>query len=284
MRRRPGPVADGGLDPGAHGVVLLPWSVMIFTRSPMISRVVVGSVLALAVVGGANWGARVGAATARHRILPPHEPVSNFRLTNVGQVLRAIDAARHAEEGLGPLRFDVTRFERLSVPEQVFVITNLERTTRGLYPAVALTTRLDVIAGAAARRDHDPTDAAQGYSSIWSSAPASLGQSAFFADFGWMYDDGPPPQYIFRNIDCARTGESGCWGHRDNILSNPLNGWTGCPSELISGTGFALRTADGPSLTEIFEVACSGPHLGAVFTWRHAVAYLKIPTSEAGRA
>jgi len=284
MRRRPTPAAVGVVGREGHGKVLLPWCLMIFTRRPMISRVIVGSVLALAIVSGVNWGVRVGAATATHRILPPHEPTSNFRLTNVGRVLRAIDAARHSEEGLGPLRFDVTRFERLSVPEQVFVITNLERTTRGLYPAVALTTRLDAIAGAAARRDQDPTDATQGYSSIWSSAPASLGQYAFFADFGWMYDDGPPPQYIFRNVDCARTGESGCWGHRDNILSNPLHGWTGCPSELVSGTGFASRTADGPSLTEIFEVACSGPHLGAVFTWRHAVAYLGIPASESGRA
>ena len=249
---------------------------MIFARPLTLTRVIVGTLLAMAVVNASS----VEAAPVAHRILPPQEPRSNYRLLNVSQVLTAIDAARHGEEGLGPLRFDVARFERLSVPEQVFVVTNLERTTRGLYPAVALTSRLDAIANAAARRDQDPTDPAQGYSSIWSSAPASLGQYAFFADFGWMYDDGPPPQYIFRNVDCARRGESGCWGHRDNILSNPLSGWAGCPSELVSGAGYAPATPDGPSLTEIFEVACAGPRVGAVFTWRHAVSYLKIPVSE----
>ncbi|MBW4030693.1 MAG: hypothetical protein HIU57_08525 [Acidobacteria bacterium] len=255
---------------------------MTFARSSVLSRIIVWSVLALMVVGWANSGARVGAATTAHLLLPPREPTGNFRLTNVNQVLTAIDAARHAEEGLAPLRFDATRFARLSVPEQIFVTSNLERTTRGLYPAVAMTSRLDAIATAAARRDEDPTDGSRSFSSIWSSAPASLGQSAFFADFGWMYDDGPPPQYIFRNVDCARAGEGGCWGHRDNILSNPLTGWAGCPSELVSGTGFAPRTPDGASLTEIFEVACSRSHDAAVFTWRHAVAYLHIPANESG--
>lgn len=255
---------------------------MNFTHRPMFARALVGSVLALSAITGANWGARVGAATAPHRILPPHEPASNFRLTNVQQVLRAIDAARHAEEGLGPLRFNASRFHRLSVPEQVFVVTNLERTTRGLYPVAALTQRLDTIASVAARHDQDPTDVTQGYSSIWSSAPSSLGQYAYFADFGWMYDDGPPPQFIFRNVDCPKAGGRGCWGHRDNILSDPLRGWSGCPAELVGGAGFAPRTPDGPSLTEILEVSCSGPRLGAVFTWRHAVSYLAIPKSEAG--
>ncbi len=257
---------------------------MNFARRPIFARALVGSIVALAAVGACSGATGVGASPtasrAAHRILPPLEPKSNYRLTNLTQVLKAIDAARRAEEGLGALKFNVARFERLSVPEQVFVITNLERVTRGLYPSAALTTRLDTIANAAARRDQDPTDATQSYSSIWSSAPASLGQYAFFADFGWMYDDGPPPQYIFRNVDCARRGQSGCWGHRDNILSNPLNGWSGCPSELVSGAGYASSTPDGPSLTEIFEASCVGPHDGAVFTWRHAMSYLAIPSSE----
>ena len=250
----------------------------------MLSRVIVWSLVALVVVGWADRGARVGAATNVHRILPPHEPAANYRLLNVNQVLRAIDAARYSEEGLAPLQFNLTRFARLSVPEQVFVMSNLERTTRGLYPAMAMTRRLDALANGAARRDQDPTDDTQAYSSIWSSAPASLGQYAYFADFGWMYDDGPPPQYIFRNVDCSRVGASGCWGHRDNILSNPLKGWQGCPSELVSGTGYAAHTPDVPSLTEIFEVACSSSGNGAVFTWRDAVRYLGIPASESGLA
>src|SRR5487761_2644384 len=114
---------------------------MIFARPLTLARVIVGTVLAMALVNASSGVTIVEAAPAAHRILPPQEPRSNYRLLNVSQVLKAIDAARHGEEGLGPLRFDVARFERLSVPEQVFVVTNLERTTRGLYPAVALTSR-----------------------------------------------------------------------------------------------------------------------------------------------
>ncbi len=214
--------------------------------------------------------------------MPPHEPATNFRLSDVTGVLAAIDATRRSEEGLAPLSFNEVRFARLSVAEQIFVLSNLERTTRGLYPAVAMTKRLDTIAARAALHDGDPVDVGRAYSSIWSSAPSSFGQYAFFADFGWMYDDGPPPQYIFRNVDCTRAGARGCWGHRNNILSDPLKGWTGCPSELVTGTGFAPRTPDGTSLTQIFEVACSPLGSAAAFTWRDAVAYLGIAKSQSG--
>ena len=224
------------------------------------------------------------AAPTVHPLLPPHYPSSNFRLGSIYQVLASVNAARAKQEGLGPLRFDVARFSHLSVAEQVFVLSNLERTTRGLYPAMAMVRRLDVIAAGAAVRDEDPTDPGAGYSSIWSSAPPSLGQFAAFADFGWMYDDGPPPQYIFRNIDCVHAGQSGCWGHRQNILSNPLAtaGHRACPPELVAGTGFALHSVDGPSMTEIFEVACSRLGSSAVFTWPFAVSYLRIPASQSG--
>jgi hypothetical protein len=225
---------------------------------------------------------RAGALTKSHPLIPPHDPVRNFRLAAVNKVLVSINAARASEEGLAHLNFNTARFARLSVPEQVFVVSNLERTTRGLYPAMAMVKRLDTIATTAARRDQDPVDNGRGYSSVWSSAPSSLGQYAYFADFGWMYDDGPPPQYIFRNVDCATAGQSGCWGHRDNILSRPLTGWHGCASQLVTGTGFDSRTPDGPSLTQIFEVACLSLGSSAAFTWRFAVAYLRIPTSQSG--
>jgi len=229
-------------------------------------------------------GAAPTGAAVLHPILPPHNPTRNFRLASVNRVLASINAARASEEGLGPLRFNATRFAHLSVSEQVFVVSNMERVSRGLYPAVAMVTRLDALAMYAARHDEDPVDNGASFSSIWSSAPGSFGQPAFFADFGWMYDDGPPPQYIFRNVDCAHAGQSGCWGHRDNILSDPLaqSPRTGCPLALVTGTGYDASTADGPSLAQIFEVACS--HLGksAVFTWRNAVTYLQIPAAQSG--
>ena len=262
--------------------MLLPSLIMSFLRGSRRLRIAGVTVLVLALGALSTIGTNAGALARTHPLLPPHEPHSNYRLGNVDKVLAAINAARSVQEGLGPLHFDTARFVTLSVSEQVFVLSNLERTTRGLYPAMAMLTRLDSIAAAAARRDQDPTDNGKGFSSIWSSAPSSLGQYSFFADFGWMYDDGPPPQYIFRNIDCTKIGQAGCWGHRDNILSNPLKGWKGCPSELVTGTGFALRTSDGPSLAQIFEVACTTQAKTAAFTWPFAVSYLHIPASQAG--
>jgi hypothetical protein len=254
---------------------------MKFARNPMKCRTAALVLVIFTLVAMPAWESGAGALAKVHPILPPHNPTKNFRLASANKVLASIDAARSSQEGLAPLSFDAARFARLSVAEQVFVVSNLERTTRGLYPAMAMVQRLDTIAAAAARHDEDPVDYGKGFSSIWSSAPASLGQAALFADFGWMYDDGPPPQYIFRNVDCVRAGDSGCWGHRDNILSDPLAGWSGCRSELVTGTGFAPRTADGPSLSQIFEVACTNVG-GAAFTWSHAVSYLKIPSSESG--
>jgi hypothetical protein len=255
---------------------------MKFVRSPMKCRTAALVLVILTLVTMPAWESGAGALAKVHPILPPHNPTKNFRLASTNKVLASIDAARSSQEGLAPLNFDAARFARLSVAEQVFVLSNLERTTRGLYPAMAMVSRLDVIAAAAARHDEDPVDNGKGFSSIWSSAPASLGQTAYFADFGWMYDDGPPPQYIFRNVDCTAAGQGGCWGHRDNILANPLAGWSGCPSELVSGTGYDARTVDGPSVAQIFEVACSHPVPATAFTWRYAVAYLKIPVAQSG--
>lgn len=259
---------------------MLPCGVM---RSGWRARSALAAAVTLAVVSGASTP--VSAATA-HPILPPHHPARNFRLASVERVLVSIDAARTSEEGLGPLEFDAARFDHLNVPEQVFVVTNLERVSRGLYPATAMVTRLDALAAVAARHDEDPIDNGASFSSIWSSAPSSLGQAAFFADFGWMYDDGPPPQFMFRNVDCARAGESGCWGHRNNILSNPLATapTTGCPMTMVTGTGYDARSADGPSITQIFEVACSNLGKSAVFTWRYAAAFLHIPAAQSGLA
>jgi hypothetical protein len=236
----------------------------------------------LTLVAVPTWESGAAALAKVHPILPPHNPTKNFRLASISKVLASINAARSSQEGLAPLSFNAVRFARLSVAEQVFVLSNLERTTRGLYPAMAMVPRLDAIATTAARHDEDPVDNGKGFSSIWSSAPFSLGQTAFFADFGWMYDDGPPPQYIFRNVDCTVAGQGGCWGHRDNILANPLAGWSGCPSELVTGTGYDARTVDGPSVAQIFEVTCSHPGPATAFTWRYAVSYLKIPVAQSG--
>ena len=222
------------------------------------------------------------AQSSSHGLLPPREPRENFRPVAFGSVLALIDAARASQEGLSALHFDMERFRDLSVERQIFVLSNLERTTRGLPPAMIMLKRLDAIASQAALRDEDPLDVGQSYRSNWASAQGHASESALFADFGWMYGDGPPPQFLFRNVDCVFRDQWGCWQHRDNILNSALSQARGCPGELVSGTGFAPHTLRGPSLTQIFEVVCQSGSLNVDFTWPHAVSYLKISSSQSG--
>src|SRR5207248_9543382 len=82
--------------------------------------------------------------------------------------------------------------------QQLFVVVNLERTERGLAPAVALSRSLNKVAQAGARAGRDPAMASvprylPGDGRIvhvganWSGGWVNpLG-----ADYGWMYDDGP---------------------------------------------------------------------------------------------
>jgi uncharacterized protein YkwD len=109
-------------------------------------------------------------------------------------------------------------FSALSVPAQLVEITNLERTARGL-PPLAENTQLDLLAAAGAQAGRDPTGPA-GYT--WGSNIAWGYPTPLAADFAWMYDDGPGGT----NVDCTVTNNSGCWGHRDNILS-PWGGQMG---------------------------------------------------------
>jgi len=127
--------------------------------------------------------------------------------------LADIDQAR-AGEGLGPMILPAN-FATLSTEAQVVVVANSERAARGL-PAMADNAQLDVMAAAGAQAGADPTGPS-GYS--WGSNISWGYPTALAADFAWMYDDGPGGT----NASCTATDTSGCWGHRDNILSD----WNG---------------------------------------------------------
>ena len=216
-------------------------------------------------------------------ILPPHNPSRNYPPISISQYLASINAARAALEGLGPLRFNVVAFAKLSVPKQVFVLSNLERTTRGLAPAMAMMPALDAVAAKAALHHTDPLGGITGIAAeVDGYVPI---QNAFSADFGWMYDDGPPPSYHGQNLDCPRKGLPGCWGHRDAILNDYLANFSApssgtAPLEIVTGTGFAAHTPDGPWVAQMFEVAISIK--GAAYTWSEAITQLQLPAYERG--
>ena len=157
--------------------------------------------------------------------------------------LAAIDGAR-AAEGLGPMVLPGW-YPRLTVPEQLLVVTDLERQARGLPIFVGLSASLDAMARKGAEAGTDPVGPAD---AAWGSNWAGGYPTAVLADFGWMYDDGPGSG----NLDCTPRDTAGCWGHRENILGNygphPVMGAASVPLR-----GMSL------SMTELFATTAPGP-------------------------
>jgi len=229
-------------------------------------------------------------------ILPPKNPPKNlppnpyfYRFCAGGvlddtvacnsKVLLAIDHARGTEP-LGPLRFDLQKFLRLNVADELFVIADLERVSRGEPPVSALTTQLDQVAkaGAVANRDPELSVARlSGGAEVfgWGSNWAEGTESALGADDVWMYDDG----FGSANFDCRSAHAAGCWGHRDNILRPWQRDLVGCPAvnaRLVMGAGYSRSSHFGPSFAEIFVAACGPKPTGEVFTWAEAQAAIAI--------
>jgi hypothetical protein len=139
-----------------------------------------------------------------------HSPVTPPGLDCADRTyLATIDQARRAE-GLGQMALP-TDYPHPPPPEQILVVTNSERGSRGLPTFAGLTARLNYYAEAGARAHEDPSDPAGNWSSNWAGTSDPLA-----ADFLWMYDDGPGGE----NLDCTTSDPNGCWGHRQNILGN----------------------------------------------------------------
>jgi hypothetical protein len=158
-------------------------------------------------------------------------------------VLAAIDAAR-AREGVRPMQL-AAGWSTLSATRQLFLVADLERVDRGLVPASGLAPSLNRRAWDGARGNTDPSLEPMHGNWAGSNWAGGFG-SVLEADFEWMYNDGPGSP----NIDCASAGQSGCWGHRDNILA---------PYQAPLAMGAAV---DGVSMAELFvghDVA-TGPH------------------------
>jgi len=205
----------------------------------------------------------------------------NSSTTCIDRILSAIDGARKTEP-VKDMTFDLSAYRKLTPAEQLFVSADLERTARGLQPIEGLTRQLDTYAEKGAKAGTDPTlpFGPTGFALDGGGTAASYGGNwaggafnALGSDYGWMYDDGPNSP----NADCPHPGASGCWGHRDNILSNPKAGpWdqpsacSGVPAHLVMGAGSAKSTTGwNPSQTELFVLDC-GPAPPEYFTWTQA--------------
>jgi len=251
--------------------------------------------LAAAALSGSASGAL--ASTAGHRgILVPDNPARSMKpgtslLSSCGAgddgstcnqlALTAISQARRALERMGGMSFSRPAYQRLTPAQQLFVVVNLERTERGLPPAVVLSKSLTAVAQAGAQADRDPATGSVprrlpgGGLAAYAGATWSGGWiNALGADYAWMYDDGPGGS----NLAC-RAGSSGyCWGHRDVLLTSfGSRSCHGGQAGVAMGTGHASRAAGyGDSDTVLMTGVCGPVPSDAIFTWAKAKKLLGI--------
>jgi hypothetical protein len=179
----------------------------------------------------------------------------------VGATLQAIANAR-SHEGLPPMVLP-SNWGQLSPEQQIFVATNLERTARGMAPMTAMDSALDQDARQGAAQNIDPAPPGGFPYSEWGSNWAGAVGNPLEAIYFWMYDDGADSA----NVDCSPSHQSGCWGHRENVLLRlPCN-------VCVMGTGWdAVGYSGDPSMTELL-VESSG-NQPVDFTWQQESPYL----------
>ncbi|HUY65063.1 MAG TPA: hypothetical protein VMV14_11190 [Acidimicrobiales bacterium] len=217
------------------------------------------------------------AATVRRGILPPQEPPANIPPSPdflqscqgtqyddstgcVQATLSAIDNAR-GSEGLPAMALP-GNWGQLTVQEQLFVATDLERTVRGLPPLTAMASALDQASAQGAAQSTDPSPPSGFAYTQWGSNWAGAVGNPLEAIYYWMYDDGLGSS----NVDCTQSNQSGCWGHRQNVLINLQ-----C-QVCVMGTGYDAQGYSGdPSLAELLVDTSGQP--AVEFTWAQEQSY-----------
>ena len=196
-------------------------------------------------------------------------------------VLAAINNARTVE-GFGPMALP-SNWYSLTTGQQLFVVTNLERTARGLPPYLGINSALSAETQHAAVGNNDPGVAAgfaigndaqgtPGMGAAWSG-----GFSVLAADYIWMYDDAwAGSRSLTSNVACTSPSAAGCWGHRDELLGydpgyNPGVGLDATTVEV--GVGFAV-VGSSSSFAVLVELPKAAPPT-MTFTWaNNVVPYL----------
>ena len=233
---------------------------------------------ATAILGGVVTGALSG-------IVPPENPPSDveeysspedcFGEVNTSPACTLLFTEEINEgrsiQGIGPLVLP-SNWESLSTPQQLFVLTNLERSARGLQTVTGLSEALDASAQLGAESGSDPSAPSglgtpAGFTSnifdqilshgqigfagsIWASGPSDLE-----AMFGWMYNDSDKD-----------------WGHRRIVLHD--TGVDACGSSCAMGAAFANSGGNG-SYAEVFEAGLAPP-LALSFSWSQELPDLPI--------
>jgi hypothetical protein len=190
--------------------------------------------------------------------------------TCVTDALGDLNAAR-VSEGTLPMVLPGD-WGSLTIPQQLLVLSNLERVDRGLVPIEGLTANLNTRAQTGADTDNDPD--VMGTSGDEATGNWEGGYvSPLSSDFAWMYDDGIGSG----NLDCTESTPDGCWGHRHDILAL-------FDAPAVMGAAYDATSPDGPSETEIFvggdsETGSGQPDAPLAPTWTTIAATLPIGLS-----
>jgi hypothetical protein len=215
---------------------------------------------------GTGWLATSAGASG---ILPPNNPGGNIAPSS-SDYLTSIDTAR-AAEGVGPLTISESEVASLPIPEQVFVLVNLERIDRGLPVIEYMTSQLDAYAQAGANTGTDPgfpTGLTNAGNITWGGGIWAGGlTSVLEADYFWMYDDGWGGLLgQTSNAACNLLNLGECWGHRDIILDSlPTCG--NAPQILSMGAAYSSTGWSGGSIVAELISSCGAVPSDVTMSW-----------------
>jgi hypothetical protein len=207
-------------------------------------------------------------------ILPPANPLLNIAPSS-NDFLTSIDSAR-ALEGVGPMDVSESAVSSLPIPEQVFIIVNLERIDRGLPAISNMTAQLNADAQNGADAGGDPgfpTSLSGGSSVSWGGSIWAGGlTSVFEADYYWMYSDGWGGLLsTTTNAACTFLTSPECWGHRDIILHS-FAACSGAATTLSMGAAYSSTGFAGGSIAALMVSSCGAAPTDVTLTWNQVLS------------
>jgi hypothetical protein len=193
--------------------------------------------------------------------LPPACDTSPLGKTCVNAAIYYLDRAR-AKLGQPAYKLP-TDFPLLTPAQQMFILTNLDRIQYGLPAITGLTAQLGndaLTTGVQKAADPSPSvSTLSGWTGNW----AAGYRNAPMAYNDWMFNDGLGSF----NIDCTASNQSGCWGHRHDILWTFTRG-----SVLAMGGAAGLGPQGGRAYAMLLVGGWASYHPTYTYTWKQAVA------------
>jgi hypothetical protein len=223
---------------------------------------------AVVIYAAAATSSALAAAPNPAQNMPISDPASCSSPTSAAcenAIVADLDSA-HAAMGLSAYALP-SGFDTLAADEQIFILSNLDRTAYGLLPAIGLSPQLDGAAAAGVADDADPNPTADIPANVgsysWDSNWAGGYPNAPYAYYDWMYDDG----YGSSNIDCSSPSAPGCWGHRQDVLAFPNSG------QVVMGAaaGTGSNGSPGYAMTMVWTQTTSS-WTTLDYTWAQALA------------